>query len=763
MAQEILININVSSGKAEAGLNKTSKSVSKLEAAQNKLNYELSEEAKELAKVNAAIKQQQIANKNAAFSNLQYGNSFSKLGGKQKQFRTQAGLNNAILLETGRLASDASFGFTAIANNLSQLTSLFGSFVSTTGSVTESIKQLGKSILGTGGVLLAVQLVIGALQSKEFLDFLQSLNGITDAMKALRKASDEATDVFGKQIGKLNTLTRLLEDNRITQSQRSMVLKELKKDHKDLNIELDEEGRLTDETTRAINRKIDVLKVQAETQALVTAIQEETVKQLKEENKTAVDNINLFESIILLTKNYGNFSKAAVEGVKEGESDRQEAIAESQETIDALYERLTQVVNFETRQEDGRGGRSNRFRVFREGLLQLQKIEESYRRRAIDQDLLTEEEKIENQRQFNTKDLELSVSNFEEKELVRLNAYVKQLKERKLSSEKEQELIDQANLAFIKSIEKAEDDAAKVRVQINALAVQQLDDLSDKRRDKAIDNIAKIRESERLLAITRETLAQKESFLDADYIGRLEFPRKEIDLIVEQTNAEGLRLNSIKENNAQEIALQEEKLASAAEGSSQEALALQNLSELKLQSVSIEENLTKNQAKNSDARIRIAKAEANAKVQAFEVTAQALTAFSKLAGEDTKAGKALAVSGALISTYLSAQKAFESQFKPLPTPDSPVRGAIAAAAAVASGVANVKAILSVDEKGSTSLAAQPPKVQAPAFNVVGASAANQLAGAVSGQLQQPVKAFVVGKEITSQQELDREIINTAGI
>ena len=35
--------------------------------------------------------------------------------------RAQAGLNNAILLETGRLASDVNFGFTAIANNLSQV------------------------------------------------------------------------------------------------------------------------------------------------------------------------------------------------------------------------------------------------------------------------------------------------------------------------------------------------------------------------------------------------------------------------------------------------------------------------------------------------------------------------------------------------------------------------------------------------------------------------------------------------------------------
>ena len=98
--------------------------------------------------------------------------------------------------------------------------------------------------------------------------------------------------------------------------------------------------------------------------------------------------------------------------------------------------------------------------------------------------------------------------------------------------------------------------------------------------------------------------------------------------------------------------------------------------------------------------------------------------------------------------------------------DSPVRGAIAAAAAIARGLANVKAIASVNPKGQTGggTAARPViTATAPDFNVVGASQVSQLAQSVSGQVTKPVKAFVVGKEITSQQELDRNINNTAGI
>jgi len=58
------------------------------------------------------------------------------------------------------------------------------------------------------------------------------------------------------------------------------------------------------------------------------------------------------------------------------------------------------------------------------------------------------------------------------------------------------------------------------------------------------------------------------------------------------------------------------------------------------------------------------------------------------------AGKSKGMSSgiALISTYFAAQKAFESQFLPIPDPSSPIRGGIAAAIAVAGGLARVAQI-----------------------------------------------------------------------
>jgi len=54
-------------------------------------------------------------------------------------------------------------------------------------------------------------------------------------------------------------------------------------------------------------------------------------------------------------------------------------------------------------------------------------------------------------------------------------------------------------------------------------------------------------------------------------------------------------------------------------------------------------------------------------------------------------------------------------------------------------------------------------VQAPDFNIVGQSPSNQIAAAVQGQFQQPIKAYVVSKDVSTAQEMDRNIVGTASL
>jgi hypothetical protein len=81
--------------------------------------------------------------------------------------------------------------------------------------------------------------------------------------------------------------------------------------------------------------------------------------------------------------------------------------------------------------------------------------------------------------------------------------------------------------------------------------------------------------------------------------------------------------------------------------------------------------------------------------------------------------------------------------------------------AVLGAASQAKAILA---SGSTSGASSSVSASAPAaptFNVVGNSGANQIAQTIGQQSQAPVKAYVVSRDVTTQQALDRNIVKSA--
>lgn len=112
-------------------------------------------------------------------------------------------------------------------------------------------------------------------------------------------------------------------------------------------------------------------------------------------------------------------------------------------------------------------------------------------------------------------------------------------------------------------------------------------------------------------------------------------------------------------------------------------------------------NRVSQELKNSKERQKIADAEYKHKQMITQQTGALLQAGAQLAGESTAVGKAMAVAAATISTYQSAQAAYQSAFMPVPTYASPILGAINMAAAIAIGLANIKSILSVDSSGGT--------------------------------------------------------------
>ena len=153
----------------------------------------------------------------------------------------------------------------------------------------------------------------------------------------------------------------------------------------------------------------------------------------------------------------------------------------------------------------------------------------------------------------------------------------------------------------------------------------------------------------------------------------------------------------------------------------------------------------------------------------LEMAKQTLGNISKAVGENTKAGKAAAAAAALINTYqgITAELATKTA-----TPFGFALKLANIATTAAIGFKSVKDILKTnpestaggDTTAPTSTGGRPAaEPLPPAFNIVGASGTNQLAEAIGGQAQQPVKAYVVSNDVSTAQELDRNIVEGASI
>lgn len=153
------------------------------------------------------------------------------------------------------------------------------------------------------------------------------------------------------------------------------------------------------------------------------------------------------------------------------------------------------------------------------------------------------------------------------------------------------------------------------------------------------------------------------------------------------------------------------------------------------------------------------------------IVAQGLNNLSTILGKESAAGKAAAIAAATIQTYESATASYKS-LAGIPV-IGPALGAAAAGAAIVSGLANVKKIVSTKTPqmggagggggASGGRPSAPAQSTPPAFNVVGGSTANQLGDVIAESTKKPVKAYVTSNDVTSAQSLDRNIIEEATI
>lgn len=643
--------------------------------------------------------------------------------------RATSGLNNAIIMETSRLASDASFGFTAMANNLSQLVNLVQSNVKATGSFRDAIKGL---FTAQAAFLIGIQLLI--TYGNDLFNVFKDLAGGGNLLKETFK---DAGSEVSSTAGKFETYIRTLQDSNKSQEEQKKAIEALNKEFPEYIKQLDEakvsladvanntseaaeqndiyrESLVALAMARAAQNKIDELvseQLQNEVDAKneLKEVSNLTIEQAEKLSKSLDETINKREDEVTSIRKKTRIRAEEVRGddiaVKRIIENRDKENKKLDEQIDALIE-YTKIQT-----DTAKKGSRNRNRIFKEADLDFEK------------EILSSQQRIEKLEARHEKDLiaikinamgekaVLKQAEFEQDQSRRLRDFLQSeatLKQKELAEER-----------YNNSIAESKESLYKYLIQLDSEYNATISDLEERRELEDLSAFGKA-----LQTFNTERLKFQEQFLKS-------YTDSEIDRVEVAKQLENDRFNNEMLNLK---AIRDQRIA---DGET---------------TYEIDQRIANATRANTEANIALAEQERDAKIGIANQVGEAVVA---VAGEGSTVGKAASVAMAIMNT----KEAFTAALGAKPY------GAwnIAQAAAVlAMGMKQVKDIMAVKIPGKEpSTSTGGAVIEAPDFNVVGASQTSQLAETVAEQQARPVKAFVVGKDISTQQELDRNITNTA--
>ena len=205
-----------------------------------------------------------------------------KVNKNYKDSSASAGLHNAILMESGRLASDLNYGFTAIANNLGQLFSLFQASADSAGGLSAAF---GKLLSVQALFLIGGQILIQNLD--KITKFLrEAVLGVEDLGKVFDKASSTVTDVNGK----FELYIATLESSTKSEEEKAIAVKKLNEEYpdyidslKEADVSIDDVKNKTKEATEQNKLYRDSLIELAISRAAQNEIEKISAEILQEE------------------------------------------------------------------------------------------------------------------------------------------------------------------------------------------------------------------------------------------------------------------------------------------------------------------------------------------------------------------------------------------------------------------------------------------------------------------------------------------------
>jgi hypothetical protein len=444
-----------------------------------------------------------------------------------KNPRAQAGLSNAILIETGRVASDANFGIMGVANNFGRLIELFQEFSRTNaGGVNEAFKRLGKSLMGVGGIIVGVQLFL-SFAPRLFKMLGEWLSKTTSLTKAIKEGSKS----FIEQTSNLTVYAKKLQDSNTSESERANILASVKEEYEGVNLVLDENNKLTDESNMALERYLELQKQRAIFEATLEKIAEKQIEKNEKLNSNLYESssaLSLFGRTLFSGFNFLNVTGNLV-------SDIADNVSELDEEIQMLYDSLKVPPP-----EIKKSGIGKIVRQFKEGLFDISQFRLRYEKEANKIFKFNEQERLDLDEEFAKKEADRKLARFIQAQKKRLEEYKEQVKDRKGAGK----LIADAEKELNNSIEDAKEKHGNAVLAIEDAFITKRILLADKEANLRVASERKIEDMQ------LDSLKQRAGANEVYYNAKLAQVNSDIEL-------DSLALSTTKMNLKEELRLRE--------------------------------------------------------------------------------------------------------------------------------------------------------------------------------------------------------------
>lgn len=226
------------------------------------------------------------------------------LGGSVARGSNQASF---ALTNLGRVAQDAPFGFIGIQNNIQPLIESFQRLKTESGSTGGALKALGQSLVGGGGLLLAVSLVTSALtilaqNPEKVAGALNYLAGVVDNTTESQRAFNEElvkSEANAKiEISALESLIAIAQNEKLSRDARLQAIQKLKAEYPEQLDFLTLENVKSRQAAKAIDLLSESLLRKAKIQAAEKLLGEAFVKQLEATTKSATQQASTFSKLV---------------------------------------------------------------------------------------------------------------------------------------------------------------------------------------------------------------------------------------------------------------------------------------------------------------------------------------------------------------------------------------------------------------------------------------------------------------------------------